>query len=100
VAGPVGVASLINDAPTYFGGEPVSATLTGLGLRAAGQDFGGELNRQRAALATIDGLIPRVAPEQARQLRALRYAPQMNEDEIAAILGTMSSNRRLLPLGF
>jgi hypothetical protein len=86
-AGPVGAASFINDVPTMFGGEPMSATLAGLTMRATGNDFGGELARQRDAIAQIDSLIPRVDPATAARLRALKYSSNpLDSAQIGAVL--------------
>lgn len=90
VAGPVGAASLINDIPTFFGGEPMSASLAGLALQAANADYDSEVGRQKGTLAMIDALIPRSTPDQSRQLRALRYAPTLDEDAIANVMGLPS----------
>jgi hypothetical protein len=55
--------------------------------------FGDELGRQRGALARIDQLIRQTQdPVVAGRLRALKYAPVLDEDAIRRAIGQPTSD--------
>ena len=73
----------INSAPTIWGGEPMTASLAGLLVG----DYGSELENQRAKLARINSLLPRVDPATAVKLRAMKYAPTLPDNsDLMALL--------------
>jgi hypothetical protein len=89
-AGPVGVASFVNDIPAYFGGEPLTASLAGLAVGG----FDEKIQRQRAYVNKIDTAIRQASAagnfDAARKLRALRYAPEVDFNAPDEILGAPS----------